>query len=81
MLYIYEQFAQRKFPLHLLDISVYNKFWKSLLQDDVSKNGTYWVQLNTIIVEMKGFGEIDLIDRRVRALQSCDAMNAQMIQW
>jgi hypothetical protein len=43
---IYEQFAKRKFPLYLLDTSVYEKSWKKLVQDDNAKNGYYRLQLN-----------------------------------
>jgi hypothetical protein len=43
---IYEQFAKRKFPLYLLDRSVYDNSWKKLLQDDNAKNGYYRLQLN-----------------------------------
>jgi hypothetical protein len=46
---IYEHFAKRKFPLHLLDISRYeNSSWKELLQDDNAKNGYYRMQLNAV---------------------------------
>jgi hypothetical protein len=45
---IYEQFAKRKFPLYLLDTSVYENSWKTLLQDDNAKNGYYRLQLNAV---------------------------------
>jgi hypothetical protein len=45
---IYAQFAKRKFPLYLLDRSVYNNSWKKLLQDDNAKNGYYRLQLNAL---------------------------------
>jgi hypothetical protein len=46
---IYEHFAKRKFPLHLLDISLYEySSWKTLLQDDNAKNGYYRLQLNAV---------------------------------
>jgi hypothetical protein len=43
---IYEQFAKRKFPLYLLDRSVYEDSWKKLDQDDNAKNGYYRLQLD-----------------------------------
>jgi hypothetical protein len=45
---VYKQFAKCKFPLLLLDISVYKNPWKKLLQDHNSKNGIYQLQLNTV---------------------------------
>jgi hypothetical protein len=45
---IYEQFAKRKFPLYLLDTSVYENSWKTLLQHDNARNGYYRLQLNAL---------------------------------
>lgn len=45
---IYEQFAKRKFPLYLLDRSVYENSWKKLVQDDNARNGYYRLQLNAV---------------------------------
>jgi hypothetical protein len=45
---ICEQFAQRKFPLYLLDLSLYENSWKMLLQDDNAKNGYYRLQVNAV---------------------------------
>jgi hypothetical protein len=46
---IYEHFAKRKFPLHLLDVSLYeSSSWKTLVKDDNAKNGYYRLQLNAV---------------------------------
>jgi hypothetical protein len=46
---IYEHLAKRRFPLHLLDVSLYeNSSWKTLLHDDNAKNGYYRLQLNAV---------------------------------
>jgi hypothetical protein len=55
---IYEQFAKRKYPLHLLDRSVYeNSSWKELVQDDNAKNGYYRLQLNAVSFSRDNSGQ------------------------
>lgn len=59
---IYEQFAKRKFPFHLLDISLYENSWKMLLQDDNARNGYYRLQLNAVTFSLGNSDQMFYVD-------------------